>query len=129
MSYELKGKVKVINDLETFASGFQKKSFVVTSEDQYPQDIIFELFGDKIDIIDVFKKGDDVSVKFNVRGKEFTNAQGEIKYYNNLVAWSVQRTAATPAQQPQTAPQPKPEPKQENPFDDNDEDEDDSLPF
>ncbi|MBT5167314.1 MAG: DUF3127 domain-containing protein, partial [Opitutales bacterium] len=37
--YEMEGKVKVIEDTQTFGSGFQKREFVVTSEEKFPQDV------------------------------------------------------------------------------------------
>ena len=40
---EIIGKVKLIRDEQSFASGFTKREFVITTEEQYPQDIQFEL--------------------------------------------------------------------------------------
>ena len=36
---ELQGTVKKITDIQTFASGFQKREMVLTTEEQYPQPI------------------------------------------------------------------------------------------
>ena len=36
---EITGKVKVIMDMQSFDSGFTKREFVVTTKEQYPQDI------------------------------------------------------------------------------------------
>ena len=41
MAFELKGTVKKVFDQQDFPSGFYKRDFVVTTEDQYPQDIKF----------------------------------------------------------------------------------------
>ena len=45
------GKIKLINDTQTFASGFSKREFVVTTAEQYPQDIKFETIKDDFVII------------------------------------------------------------------------------
>ena len=43
MAYELTGKIKLLQDLQTFDSGFKKREMVVTVEDgKYSQDINLE---------------------------------------------------------------------------------------
>lgn len=86
---EIEGSIKLIYDTQTFGSGFQKREFVLTTKEQYPQDVKFELVKDKIDIIDVYKSGDSIKVHFNVRGNEYNG-----KYFVNLQAWRVEPMAA-----------------------------------
>lgn len=86
MSNELTGTIKVINDTQTFESGFQKREFVVTTNDpNYPQDIKLELIKDKCSVLDTYNVGQDVKVSFNLRGNEYNG-----KYYVNLQAWRVE---------------------------------------
>lgn len=90
MSYELTGTVKVIFDEQTFASGFNKREFVVTSEaDKFPQDVKFECLKDKVDLVSKLNKGDKVKVSFDINGREWNE-----KYYVNLVAWRIEGAAA-----------------------------------
>ena len=85
MAYELAGKLKIKGEPQTFASGFTKLEFVVTVEDgKYPQDIALELLQDKVSVIDAANEGDAVSVKFDIRGREYNG-----RYFNNLVCWSL----------------------------------------
>jgi len=100
MSNQVKGKIKVINDTQTFDSGFQKREFVVTTNEQYPQDIKLELIKDKVSMIDKYKVGQDVLVSYNLRGNEYNG-----KYYTNLQAWRVEsgegvEQASSPKGQP-----------------------------
>lgn len=88
MSYELNGKIKVINEKQTFASGFEKQEFVVTTQEQYPQDVKFEAIKDKIDMLTGLQAGDEVTVSFNIRGNEYNG-----KYYVNLQAWRINKGA------------------------------------
>ncbi|MDG2312083.1 MAG: DUF3127 domain-containing protein, partial [Flavobacteriales bacterium] len=37
MSFEVKGKIKVLYDRQDFPSGFYKRDFVITTNEQYPQ--------------------------------------------------------------------------------------------
>jgi len=90
-SYEMQGKVKVINDIQTFDSGFQKREFVVTADDdKYPQDVKFEVVKDNCDKLDEYNVGDEIEVGFNLRGNEYND-----KYYVNLVAWRLKMLAKT----------------------------------
>lgn len=88
MSYEATGTIKVISDLQTFDSGFTKREFVVTTQEQYPQDLKFELVKDRTSLIDSFKTGDKVKVSFNIRGNEYNS-----RYFVNLGAWKIENDA------------------------------------
>jgi hypothetical protein len=88
---ELQGTIKRIAQTETFASGFQKREFVILTTEQYPQPINLEVMGDKIDILDPIKEGDNVGVGINIRGREWVSPMGETKYFNSIVAWKIQK--------------------------------------
>ena len=82
---EATGKIKVIFDLQTFPSGFSKREFVVTiGDDNYPQDIKFEILKDKCSLLDSFQVDQDVTVTYDLRGNEHNG-----KYYVNLVCWQL----------------------------------------
>lgn len=90
MSFELTGTVKEIFDEQTFASGFNKREFVVTSEaDKFPQDIKFECLKDKVELVNNLSKGDKVKVTFDINGREWNG-----KYFVNLAAWRVDAAGA-----------------------------------
>ena len=85
MELKINGTIKLINELQTWDSGFSKREFVVTTQEQYPQDVKFEVVKDKAADFEKYNKvGDNVDVKFNVRGNEYNG-----KYYVNLQAWHV----------------------------------------
>lgn len=100
---EVEGSIKEIFELQTFGSGFTKREFVVTTKEQYPQDIKLELIKDRCDLIDAYKKGDNVKVQFNLRGNEYNG-----KYFVNLQAWRIETlnnaTAAAGNNAPSTDP-------------------------
>ena len=70
MELKVQGRIKLIYDTQTWDSGFSKREFVVTTQEQYPQDIKFEAIKDKTAVLDQYNAGDDVEVSFNVRGNE-----------------------------------------------------------
>lgn len=94
---ELKGTIKVIKDIQQVSDKFQKREFVVESNEQYPQTICVELHGDKVDIVDAYAIGESVTVSIGLRGREWINPQGEAKYFNTIVAWRIQRENSQPA--------------------------------
>jgi len=85
VAYELTGKVKLIQDEQTFNSGFKKREMVVIVEDgKYPQEINLEFVQDKISLLDNLSAGKEVTVTFDIRGREYNG-----RYYNNLQGWKV----------------------------------------
>ncbi|WOJ95468.1 DUF3127 domain-containing protein [Congregibacter brevis] len=96
MAYELTGKVKLIQEPKTFESGFTKREMVVTVEDgKYPQEINLEFVQDKVALLDSISEGMEVTVSFDIRGREYNG-----RYFNNLQGWKIvipENNAAAPA--------------------------------
>ena len=89
----MKGAIKLINPVKIISDKFSVREFVITTPDaKYPQEVIFQTVNDKMDIIAPYGQGQEVTVSFNVRGREYNG-----KYYNTLDAWKVQGDVATPA--------------------------------
>lgn len=86
---ELAGTLKLAMEEEKFASGFYKKEFVLTTKDQYPQNIKFELLKEKVELLRFVNPGDEIKVSFDIRGREYNG-----KYFNNLVAWKIEKMEA-----------------------------------
>lgn len=85
------GKIKVINEILVVSDKFKKRDVVITIEldSKYPQDVLFQLSNDKCDISNTFTVGSIVEVSYNLRGREWTSPQGEVKYFNTLEAWKL----------------------------------------
>ena len=89
--YTLKGEVKVISETKQVSDKFKLREFVVTDNSgQYPQTIQFQASQDKTELLDSIQAGQQVEVFFNLRGREWTNPQGEVKVFNTLDAWKIQ---------------------------------------
>ena len=95
MELKLEGRIKLINETQTWDSGFSKREFVVTTQEQYPQDVKFEAVKDKAAALDAYAVGDNVEVSFNVRGNEYNG-----KYYVSLQSWKINKAGAAPASAP-----------------------------
>lgn len=98
-TYELNGQIKLISDQQTFPSGFTKREFVVTTDENYPQDVKIECIKDRCSLLDGMAVGDKVSVNFNIRGNEYKD-----RYYVNLQAWRMSKQDADTAPAEGAAP-------------------------
>ena len=87
---EITGKIKVLKDTQTVGtSGFKKRELVITTQEQYPQDILIEFIQDRCELLNSFSVNDEVTVSINLRGKEWQSPSGEIKYFNTLNGWRI----------------------------------------
>jgi len=95
----MKGAIKLINPVKVISDKFSVREFVITTADKYPQEVIFQTVNDKMDIIAPYGQGQEVTVSFNVRGREYNG-----KWYNTLDAWKVQGEATSPVNEPMPMP-------------------------
>lgn len=123
---EIQGRIKQIFPSQVIGqNGFEKRDLVIVTEEQYPQTIIIQFTQQRCDLLDSLQVGQNVKVYINIRGKEWTNPQGEIKYFNTIEGWKIEViqitnvanqqpvqqapqqpvTQAAPAPPPQRAPQ------------------------
>jgi hypothetical protein len=87
---EVTGKIKFIdNTKEVGSSGFKKRDIVVTTEEQYPQHILVQFVQDKCAVLDGYHVGRSVEIGVNLRGREWTNQQGETSYFNTIQGWKI----------------------------------------
>jgi len=98
----LTGKVIEIFPTVEVSDKFKKREFVVlvSENPQYPQEILLQLTQDKVSLIDGVKKGDTLTISYNLRGRSWTSPQGEKRWFNSLEAWKVEKVAAAPAPMP-----------------------------
>ncbi|MES2284522.1 MAG: DUF3127 domain-containing protein [Bacteroidota bacterium] len=88
---DITGILKVKSEAQQVSDKFKKREFVLTdNSSQYPQHVSFQLTQDKCNLIDSYNVGAEIKVHFNLRGREWTSPQGEIKYFNTLEAWRIE---------------------------------------
>ncbi len=118
---EIEGTIKKIEETQQITNTFRKRGVVVTTEEQYPQHIMVEFVQDKVDLLNNFTEGEKVTIGINLRGREWTSPQGEVKYFNTIQGWRIEKkdnqavSAETAAAMPPMPPLP--------------ESDDDDLPF
>lgn len=117
---ELEGKL--VADLGTVKVGeWNKREFVVGTGGQYPQEVKMELFGDKTPKLDGIRVGDNITVKFDLRGKSYEK-EGRKNWFTSVSAYDVYVTPSKVAPKPSHIPQPSTVPSNAAP-------QEDDLPF
>ena len=124
---EVTGKIKMIDQTkEVGSAGFKKRDVVITTDEQYPQHSLVQFVQDKCDLLNNYQAGDAVKIDINLRGREWTNPQGETVYFNTIQGWrigKVQTEAASTQAVPMPAAEAFPQATSLN------EEEPDDLPF
>lgn len=92
-SFQLSGTLYRKFDAQQITDKMTKRDFVIETEDpQYPQLVKFELINDKCSVIDEYSEGTKVTVKFNIRGREWKKDE-KTTYFVSLNAWRIERDA------------------------------------
>lgn len=91
MSNQITGVIHKVLNQENISEKFKKRSFVIKTQDQYPQMIICECTNDRISLLDAIKTGDSVTAHINIKGREYTNAQMEVKYFVTIDVWKIEK--------------------------------------
>ena len=88
MHYFMNGSIKSIGETQTFGDKFQKREFVVDTDEQYPETLKLEFINDQVDALDTFSVGEVVTVAFVPKGNEYRG-----KYYVQLRAIAISGVA------------------------------------
>ena len=87
---QVKGKIQQVLKPESGVSRagkeWKKQEFVIETNEQFPRNICFTLFNDKLSLIDGISNGDEVEVSFNIESREFNG-----KWFHNINAWKIDK--------------------------------------
>jgi hypothetical protein len=87
---EIKCKFKQQNNVVERGTFKSRKVWVIDDENaDYPQTLEVEVAQDKVNLFNNFRPGQPLTVSINLRGREWTNPQGEVKVFNTLQCWKV----------------------------------------
>ena len=86
---EIKGKLIECMETVQVSERFRKREFVLEYADnpEYPEFIKFELAQERCELLDPFQVGQQIGVEFDLKGRRWTDPQGQVKYFNSLRAW------------------------------------------
>ena len=99
------GILKVKNPEVKVSEKFRKREFVLTdAAPSYPQTILFQLIQDRCSLIENVNVGDEVTVTFGLKGREWKSPQGEIKFFNSLDVFKVEKTKSSSPNESRSEP-------------------------
>ena len=121
---ELSGTIYRLSEAQDISEKFRKREVVIKTDDRYPQTIPVEFVQDRIDLLNSYSEGQQVTISINIRGREWTSPKGEVKFFVSVQGWRIQPLQQGSAAASATAPvAAMPAPANTNAT------EDDDLPF
>ena len=93
MGLQATGRIHTLFEAKQVTERFRKRDFVIELADnpRYPQFVQFQLTGDRCESLDGYEQGDEVRIEFSLRGREWKSPQGEIRYFNSLDVWTLEK--------------------------------------
>jgi hypothetical protein len=90
-SYTVTGQLYKKNPIVQVSDKFKKLEFIIKTDGEYPQYLQIQAGNDKCALLDGINGGDMVTAKVNVKGRLWTNPQGEEKCFNSLELWQISK--------------------------------------
>jgi len=87
---EVKGTIKRIGEEQVITDSFKKRVLHITTGDKYPQIVELQAAQDKCDLLNGLEVDQEVTVHFNLRGREWQNNEGVAKVFNTLDLWKIE---------------------------------------
>ena len=86
MTLQITGEITNIGEIQQITDNFSKRVVTVKTDanSQYPQWIKLETNNTKNALLDAFKEGENVTIDFNLNGKENNG-------YNQLTVWKINK--------------------------------------
>ena len=90
---EITGTIKRVLATELVSEKFKKRVLHIVTGEQYPQTIEFQATQDKVDLLNGLNEGEQITVHFNLRGREWISPSGEIRVFNTNEIWKIEIAA------------------------------------
>lgn len=100
---EVQGKLIKKFDATEHGSSFKKIEFVVELDEKYPQVVKMQAVQDKVSLIESMPVGTVAEFFFNLKGREWTNAEGKVLYFTNVEVWKVKTIEEVATVEPEPA--------------------------
>ena len=94
------GEVVVLDDAQTFESGFTKRRIVIKTEGTYPDFLTVDFTKEKCELLDPYKVGETVKIGCYLGGREWDSPEKGKMYFLSLAGWRIEGEAATEFNEP-----------------------------
>lgn len=88
---EITGTLYKKMDTQQVTDNYQKRNFIIKVEGTYPEYVLMQVSNIKCNLLDTFKVGETLKCGINIKGKLWTNKQGEETVINNIEAWKINK--------------------------------------
>ena len=85
--------VRVLETKSTGANDFKTRSLHGKTDEQYPQILEIQFNQGNVTLLDGLAVGQKLRIDFNLKGREWTNAEGVTSVFNSLVGWKIEKLA------------------------------------
>lgn len=99
--YQATGTVRAIMDTQQISDTFRKREFAIEIPDgSYSQTVKFQTVQDRTELLDNIEVGQEITVHFNLKGREYTRkSDGATDYWTNLECWRIEAASDGPPAQ------------------------------
>jgi len=84
------GTIKQIGEEQIISDKFKIRTLWIETGGDYPQTVEFQAANDKCNLLGGLTAGQQVTIHFDLRGREWQNKEGETKVFNTLNLWKVE---------------------------------------
>lgn len=89
---ELIAAVKRVEETKTVGSnGFEVRSLIVSTEEQYSQTLDVKFTQGKVSLLDGLTVGQRIKIAVNLKGREVTKPDGTLVVYNTIEGWKIEK--------------------------------------
>ena len=85
----VKGTVHAIMQTERVSEKFEKREIVIKTPEPYSSMILVQFANQNVSKLDNITTGSQVEIEVNLKGRAWTNPQGEVKYFNSIEGWKI----------------------------------------
>lgn len=91
MANTIQGSIKFIGQTNQVSDKFKKREFWIQTDGKYPQTVSIEAQQDFCDELDKFAEGENVTVQFDIRGREWVDPKtNQTKVFNTIKAFKIE---------------------------------------
>lgn len=103
MSNQIEGVIHVIIPTKNYSENFRKASIVIKKPAYGDKEhfIILDFTQKNADLIEAFIQGDRVNIHFNITGREWIAPDQEVKYFNSLEGWKIDKLTTEQPKEPE----------------------------
>jgi hypothetical protein len=87
---KVQGKIIDIHPEEEI-KGLKKQAIIIEEDGQYPQTYYVEFLKEKTELVDFLAIGEPITVMCNLRGRKWTDPDGNARYFLSLNGWKVDK--------------------------------------